>query len=171
MTGPKPGFRAELDQLRQEMGATGATPAAIAIEIRTRFRVRPREAWRHVYGWSLQQTANRINDLGIERPGEAVAADASLLGKWEKWPARSGRRPSPAVLRLLADLYDCGLDALLDLEDRRTMPPGDLRLLHTATEPTPDAGSQAATPAAHAAGQAAGPELVRTVAEESAAWA
>lgn len=76
-----------------------------------------------MYGWSLQQTANRINDLGIERPGEAVAADASLLGKWEKWPARSGRRPSPAVLRLLADLYDCGLDALLDLEDRRTMPP------------------------------------------------
>ena len=169
VTRPKPGFKTEVDQLRAEMSRTGAPAAALVVEIRVRFGVRAREAWRHARGWSLQQAADRVNELGNTRPGEAVAADASLLGKWEKWPGPSGRRPSLAVLQLLADVYGCRLEELLDLEDRRAYPAADLRLLHGEDTPPPAAPSTA--PVTAAAALEGGGELVGAVASESAAWA
>ena len=57
----KPGSKADRDALRQDMTAAGCTLADIAIEMRTRFRMRPREAWRHAHGWTLQEAADRIS--------------------------------------------------------------------------------------------------------------
>ncbi|MER7109432.1 helix-turn-helix domain-containing protein [Streptomyces sp. NPDC000229] len=163
------GFKHELEQLRSQMAAVGCGQADIAIELRVRYRMRPREAWRHAHGWSLQQVADRINHLGASRPGEAVAADASLVGKWEKWPARSGRRPSLTVLMLMAEVYGCDTAALIDVEDRQALRPGEVQLL-TAAQPETTT-SPAGPPAPPVAPGPEGSELVRQVAEESAAWA
>lgn len=165
---PKPGSRAERDALRAEMLATGCSLADIAAEMRSRWTMRPREAWRHAHGWSLQGAADRINELGAGRRS-TVAADASLLGKWEKWPATSGRRPSLAVLALLADLYACDVEALLDLEDRRALPESDLRILRGAARV--DAVSRPAAPHPIEESPLTGTEAVLAAAEESATWA
>ncbi|MDJ0345222.1 XRE family transcriptional regulator [Streptomyces sp. H10-C2] len=166
---PKPGARAERDALRTEMLTTGCTTAEICTEMRTRWTMRPREAWRHAHGWSLQDAANRINDLAAGRR-EVVAADASLLGKWEKWPSTAGRRPSLAVLALLADLYGCDVEALLDLEDRRALPESDLRILRrTSTAVTTD--RPAAPHVAEPPPAVTGTETVLAAAAESATWA
>ena len=164
---PKPGARAEREALRTEMLAAGCTTADIASEMRAQWAMRSREAWRHAHGWGLQAAADRINDLAAGRR-DAVAADASLLGKWEKWPVTTGRRPSLAVLSLLAELYGCDVAALLDQEDRRALPAGDLQLLRHTTQTT-----TADRPTAPAAEPPAptGTESVLAAAAESASWA
>lgn len=160
---PRPGSKAERDALRHEMTGAGCSPSEIAIEMRARFRVRPREAWRHAHGWTLQSTADRISI----RPGLAVAADASLTGKWEKWPGPGGRRPTLQVLVALAAIYGCEVEDILDIEDRRALPDSDLRILrHGAPEQT----TQAAVAPAVAEPE---PERdgVLAAAAESATWA
>lgn len=166
-TRPKPGSRAEREALCTEMIAASCTTADIVAEMRSRWTMRPREAWRHAHGWSLQATADRVNDLAAGRR-DPVAADASLVGKWEKWPAPSGRRPSLAAFDLLAAVYDCDVEALLDQEDRRALPEGDLRLLRRTTqaiavdrpvEPVPEPPAPT------------GAEAVLAAASESASWA
>ncbi|WP_262387259.1 helix-turn-helix transcriptional regulator [Streptomyces sp. TRM49041] len=132
--------------------------------------MRPREAWRQAHGWSLQQVADRVNDVEATRPEESVAADASLVGKWEKWPSRSGRRPSVAAFALLAKVYGCTTAELIDVEDRRVLRSGDLRMLTAVHQPEPET-PQAPHPSPLPAPEPQGPELVRQVAEESAAWA
>ncbi|MEV8393646.1 MULTISPECIES: helix-turn-helix transcriptional regulator [unclassified Streptomyces] len=107
------------------MSSAGCRTAEIAVEMRVRFRVRPREAWRHALGWTLQGTAERIS----LHPGPAVAADASLVGKWEKWPGPSSRRPTLHVLVVLAAVYGCDVEDILDIEDRLALPDSDLRIL------------------------------------------
>ncbi len=170
---PKPGSKADREALRHEMTRRGSVTADIAVEMRVRFGMRPREAFRHAHGWTLQQTSDRLNDLSAQRPGAAVAADASLVGKWERWPAPAGRRPSLNVLLLLAEVFGCRMDELLDLEDRRAMPESDLRVLAhqaAAAEPPREAGMQP-SPATAAAAEPTGPEMVRTAAAEAADWA
>lgn len=145
----------------------GCTIAEIATEMRSRWTMRPREAWRHAHGWGLQEAADRINDLAAGRR-DAIAADASLLGKWEKWPVTTGRRPSLVVLALLAELYGCDVAALLDQDDRRVLPESDVRLLRrTAQTATTD---RPAEPPAEPPAPT-GTETVLTAAAESAAWA
>lgn len=172
-TRPKPGSKADRDALRREMTRFGCATAEIAVEMRTRWRMRPREAWRHALGLTLQDAADKLNDLGARHPGQAVAADASLLGKWEKWPVSSGRRPTLSVLVLLAELYGCEVEDLLDLEDRRALPESHLRVLrHTAAELAQ--GREAAAPATEPrtlAERPTDPQMVRAAAAESAAWA
>ncbi|MFE9886906.1 helix-turn-helix transcriptional regulator [Streptomyces scopuliridis] len=145
------------------MSAAGCTTPEIAIEMRVRFRVRPREAWRHALGWTLQETAERI----ATRPGTAIAADASLVGKWEKWPGPSSRRPTLQVLVALAAVYGCEVETILDIEDRRALPDSDLRILqHHAPE-------QALAPAPTRATiePPADPDPVLSAAADSASWA
>ncbi|MFF3375759.1 XRE family transcriptional regulator [Streptomyces sp. NPDC002680] len=168
---PKPGSKADRDALRHDMTGAGCTVADVAIEMRIRFRMRPREAWRHAYGWTLQEAADRITQISSRRPGEAVAADASLVAKWEKWPGPSARRPTPAVLLAMADAFACRVENLLDLDDRRALSDRDLRLLSGAVlspapEPTP--------PVPRASGEQTEPsrsDLVRLAADESVTWA
>ncbi|WP_328871239.1 XRE family transcriptional regulator [Streptomyces sp. NBC_00287] len=167
----KPGSKADRDLLRQDMTAAGCSVADIAIEMRTRYRMRPREAWRHAYGWTLQETADRITQASIQHPGEAVAADASLVGKWEKWPGPSSRRPSIAVLHAMAEAFACRMRDLLDLDDRRSLSDADIRIINSQSAriepaspaPTPQPPPLAAEPS--------GTELVRLAADESASWA
>ncbi|MCC5035100.1 XRE family transcriptional regulator [Streptomyces sp. WAC 00631] len=169
---PKSGSKASRDSLRHEMLAAGCTTVDIAVEMRSRWRMRPREAWRHAHGWTLQETADRINDLSSSRPGPggAVAADASLVGKWEKWPGPSSRRPSLTALLLIAEVFGCQVEDVIDLEDRRALPESDVRILHRAA-PAEASSTPTVPRTAPQAPALQGPELVRTAAEESAAWA
>ncbi|MFG2386375.1 XRE family transcriptional regulator [Streptomyces avermitilis] len=164
----KAGSKADRDALRQDMSAAGCTLADIAIEMRTRFRMRPREAWRHAHGWTLQETADRITQASTTRPGESVAADASLVGKWEKWPGPSSRRPSLPVLTAMAEAFACGVEDLLDLEDRQVLPQADLHLL---THRPPTVGPPTPRAPVVAPQEPTGTDLVRLAADESATWA
>ncbi|WP_329137728.1 XRE family transcriptional regulator [Streptomyces sp. NBC_01476] len=169
---PKTGSKSERDSLRHEMLSGGFTLADIASEMRARFGFRPREAWRHTLGWSTQQAADRINEVATGRR-DAVAADASLVGKWEKWPSAAGRRPGEKLLSLMAETYGCSVGQLLDLEDHRAMPARSMRPSQALTAEVSDPVS---THAQHPAPAAAlnsptGSEAVRRAAEESAAWA
>lgn len=164
----KPGSKADRDALRHEMAAVGCGPREIAAEMRSRWGIRPREAWRMALGLTLQEAADRLNSLAADRR-EGMGADASLMGKWEKWPAASGRRPSLGVLSLLAELYECEVDDLLDLDDRRALPESDLRILrHTTAQSVP----AERRPAPVTPQEPAEPDdLVRMAAGESALWA
>lgn len=163
---PRTGSKADRDALRQELTATGCSPKDIAVEMRTRYRMRAREAWRHAYGWTLQEAADRITRAGAG--GGAVAADASLLGKWEKWPGPSTRRPGIPVFLAMAIAYECEPRDLLDIEDRRALPDADLRVLNHRAAPT--TSPLPVAPAAPTA-PAPDPDLVRLAADESATWA
>ncbi|MEV7289662.1 XRE family transcriptional regulator [Streptomyces sp. NPDC093252] len=166
---PKPGSKADRDALRREMTAAGCSPADIAIEMRGRFRMRPREAWRRAHGWTLQEAADHFTQASGEGPGQSVAADASLAGKWEKWPGPSSRRPTLPVFYAMAGAYGCQAEDLLDQEDRRALPASELRMLRRPehaqqTPPAPDV-PRAVRPTP------TGAELVRHAADESAIWA
>lgn len=169
---PRPGSKADRDALRSELLAVGAPLSVIAAEMRARFGLRPREAWRHAHGWTLQEAADRVHGIaGASGP----AADASLVGKWEKWPDPAGRRVPLPVLTVLAELYGAMLEDLLDLEDRRALPDSDLRMLqHHQAGAVPAVVAPAAPVPAPPLMQAVPPtgtDLVRTAARESADWA
>ncbi|MEE1820830.1 XRE family transcriptional regulator [Streptomyces sp. BE20] len=169
---PKPGSKADRDALRSELLAVGAPMSVVAAEMRARFGLRPREAWRQAHGWTLQEAADRFHRVaGASGP----AADASLVGKWEKWPDSAGRRVTLPVLTVLAELYGATLEGLLDLEDRRALADSDLRMLQhhqggaapvvvVAAAPVPAPSPVQAVPPA-------GTDLVRAAAQESADWA
>ncbi|MGW3183798.1 helix-turn-helix domain-containing protein [Kitasatospora sp. NPDC001119] len=163
---PKPGSKTHRDSLRTELLAVGAPIATIAAEMRTSFGCRPREAWRHAHGWTLQEAADRLNNaVGAAGP----ATDASLLGKWEKWPAAAGRRVTLRVLTVLAELYGASLEDLLDLEDRRALPESDLRVLRHQAAGDPATAVAAPLPPVPDV-PLSGAELIHTAADESAQW-
>ncbi|MFI6689054.1 XRE family transcriptional regulator [Streptomyces sp. NPDC050485] len=86
----------------------------------------------------MQETADRISDL----PGRALAADASLISKWEKWPGPSTRRPSLSALVALASVFGCPVEDILDVDDYRALPESDLRVLRHQTAPPPAEAAQ-----------------------------
>ncbi|MEU8196443.1 hypothetical protein AB0C10_21940 [Microbispora amethystogenes] len=167
---PKPGSKAEREVLREQMLQAGCSVTEIVVEMRARWRMRPREAWRHVHGWTLQQVSDRIDVAITAHPGAALACDASLVGKWERWPAPAGRRPPMRALTLLAGIYGCTVDDLLDLEDRRAFPPEDLLLIRRP-EPSAEAALIATTSPVDDTASPNGTELVQAAAAESAMWA
>ena len=56
------GFKAELDGLRERMRGLGFSYDEIAAEVARRYRVRPRQAYRLAWGWTLEQAAARFNE-------------------------------------------------------------------------------------------------------------
>jgi hypothetical protein len=50
------------------------------------------------------------------------------IGEYERWP-QGGRRPSPYVLTVLAEVYGTEVRALLDQADDRAMPEQDRAVL------------------------------------------
>ncbi len=104
----------------------------IAGEFGRRFRFRPRAAFRHAFGWTLQEAADTINaraaSLGLDPTGRATMT-GSRLSELESWPASGGRRPTPQVLALLAHVYGTDIHHLLDLEDREHLAAADLLLI------------------------------------------
>ncbi|MEU4229606.1 helix-turn-helix transcriptional regulator [Nonomuraea sp. NPDC026600] len=166
---PKSGSRAQREALREEMLARGCRHADIAAEMRARWQMRPREAWRHAYGWTLQQLADRVNVPAASGPDGALATDASLVGKWEKWP-QGGRRPTARALVLLAEVFGCEVDELLDLDDRRELPDVELRLISRPDSVAEPPAATTAEPAEQVL-SASTAEFVHHAAAESATWA
>ncbi|MFI6900340.1 helix-turn-helix transcriptional regulator [Nonomuraea sp. NPDC050394] len=138
--------------------------------MRARWAMRPREAWRHAHGWTLEQVADRITTRATARPGDALAADASLVAKWEKWPRSGGRRPTMRVLDVLADIFGCTPADLLDWEDRQALPAADVRRLTSPASSAPPSVADSTSPAEPDIAPST-VVLVHQVAEESATWA
>jgi len=134
--------RREKRLLREQMRSMGLGYRDIAAEFSRRYRLRPRAAWREAYGWSLQDTADRINEFrgntGLD-PGGIAAMTAPHLSEYETWPGHrpepSGRRPTPYLLAVLATVYDCDITDLIDLADREHLRPPDLLILDKYSQP------------------------------------
>jgi transcriptional regulator with XRE-family HTH domain len=113
------GFKAEMDGLRERMRGLGFSYAEVAAEVSRRYPVRPRQAYRLAWGWTLDQAAERFNQRAA---GEGTDPDgrASMTGPYlceiEKWPD-SDRKPSVYVL------------CLLDLADHESLPQYDRLVL------------------------------------------
>ena len=124
-------FEAELDGLRERMRGLGFPYDEIAAEIGRRYRVRPREAYRLAWGWTLDHAAARFNNRAT-RHGADPEARASLTGsrlsEFEHWP-RSTRKPSVYVLVMLAEVYETDALCLLDLADHENLPQQDRLVL------------------------------------------
>ena len=67
MPGASPSLRTEQAGLRDRMRGYGLGYDQIAGEFARRYRLRPRLAWRHAYGWSLSEAAARINVTAANR--------------------------------------------------------------------------------------------------------
>lgn len=138
----KTSLRREKRDLREQMRSMGLGYRDIAAEFARRYSLRPRAAWREAYGWSLQDTADRINDFrgntGLD-PGGLAGMTAPHLSEYERWPGHapepSGRRPTPYLLAVLAAVYDCAVTDLIDLPDRKHMPQVDLLILERYSQP------------------------------------
>jgi hypothetical protein len=157
-------LRKEKRELRERMRGVGLGYRDIAAEFARRYQLRPRAAWRDAYGWSLQETADRINNyrgqVGLD-PGGFAGMTAPHLCEHENWPGHgpqpTGRRPTPYLLALLAAVYDCAITDLIDLADREHLPPPDLLILDKYGTRRPGAagepGGVAPVPALHGPGQ------------------
>lgn len=121
-------LRVELERLRDRMRAVGMTHEEIAAEFSRRYRLRPRPAFRHAHGWTLQLAADRINaraaDLDIDPQGTATMT-VPRLSELENWPNSARRRPTPQILALLASVYGTDVHSLLDIADREHLRPED----------------------------------------------
>ncbi len=145
----KTSLRGEQRALREKMRALGLSHRQVAVEFARRYRLRPRAAWRHAYGWSLKEAADRISDYaarsGLDPGGATVAMTAPHLSEYENWPGPgvtpAGRRPTPYLLSLLASVYECAVHDLLDVADYEHMPPAD-RLIINMTAPSDVAHEQ-----------------------------
>ncbi|TFE24664.1 hypothetical protein E0F15_21190 [Frankia sp. B2] len=130
-------LREEQDDLRSRMRALGMGHGEIAAEFARRYRFRPRAAWRHAHGWTLNQAARQVNDAaartGYDEDGRAPMTGPRLC-ELEKWPAQSSRtRPTPRVLALLAVAYGAPVGGLLDLDDHENYTAADRLVLSTMT--------------------------------------
>ncbi|MGD0069409.1 MAG: helix-turn-helix transcriptional regulator [Streptosporangiaceae bacterium] len=134
------GFKAELDGLRERMRALGFSSYEIAAEMGRRYRLRPRQAYRLAWGWSLEQAAARFNERAARQdadPDARASLTGSRLSEWEQWP-RSSRKPSVYVLVMLAEIYQTDVLFLLDLADHESLPQQDrLVLLRRPRAATP----------------------------------
>ncbi|ETA00762.1 hypothetical protein CcI6DRAFT_03795 [Frankia sp. CcI6] len=132
----KMSMRVEQSTLRDRMRGSGMTHAEIAVEFTRRYRLRPRSAFRHAHGWTLQRAADHINDhaarLDIDPEGKA-GMTAPRLCELEHWPFPERRRITPQILVLLATVYGTDVHNLLDVYDRERLRPAD-RLLIDAME-------------------------------------
>jgi hypothetical protein len=125
------GFKAELDGLRERMRGRGFSLDEIAAEISRRHQVRPREAYRLAWGWSLEKTAARFNDHACRQEADAegrASLTACRLSEFEHWP-RTARKPSVYVLVMLAEIYQTDVLCLLDFADHESLPQRDLMIL------------------------------------------
>jgi hypothetical protein len=129
----KTSLRAEQRTLREKMRALGMSHRQIAVEFARRYRLRPRAAWRHAYGWSQTEAAEQISTsaahAGLSPDGTTVTMTGPHLCEYENWPGEgpgpAGRRPTPYLLSLLAAVYGCSVHDLLDVADYERMPSAD----------------------------------------------
>jgi hypothetical protein len=156
MSSPKASLRAEQDDLRSRMRDRGKTHQEIAAEFARRYRFRPRAAYRHAFGWTLTQAADRINayaaEHGLDPTGRAPMTEPKL-SELENFPRSRLRRLMPQTLALLAGVYGTDVHTLLDLDDHDHLSPSDRLLLTsmgasapTLPTPVPQSRTLAGTP-------------------------
>jgi transcriptional regulator with XRE-family HTH domain len=135
----KSGAKADRAALRQQLLVAGRTIDDIAAEMRRRWRFRPRESYRHAHGWSQDEVAARFTEMAARlAPGtRAAPMVGTRIGEYERWPV-GGRRPSPYVLTVLAEVYGTELAGLLDDADTAAMPEQDRAVLAALTSSRPD---------------------------------
>ena len=113
------GFKPEMDRLRERMRGLGFSYDEIAVEVSRRYPVRPRQAYRLAWGWTLDKVAERFNELaareGTDPEGRAGMSSPHMC-ELERWPD-SDRKPSVYVL------------CLLDLADHESLPQHDRLVL------------------------------------------
>jgi transcriptional regulator with XRE-family HTH domain len=125
------GFKPEMDRLRERMRGLGFSYDEIAIEVSRRYPVRPRQAYRLAWGWTLDKVAERFNELAAREgtdPEGRAGMSSSHLCELERWPD-SDRKPSVYVLCLLAKVYETDVLCLLDLADHESLPQHDRLVL------------------------------------------
>src|ERR671916_36253 len=112
--------------LRQQLLDAGGSIDDVAAEMRRRWRVRAREAYPHANGWSQDEVATRFTEVAARlAPGPRSAPMVGTrVGEYERWP-QGGRRPSPYVLTVLAEVYGTEVAELLDDSDTPAMPQQD----------------------------------------------
>jgi transcriptional regulator with XRE-family HTH domain len=126
----KSGAKADRAALRQQLIGAGRTLDDVAAEMRRRWRFRPRESYRHAHGWSQDEVAVRFTEVAARlAPGTRTSPMVGTrIGEYERWPI-GGRRPSPYVLTVLAEVYGTDLARLLDDADTAAMPEPDRAVL------------------------------------------
>jgi transcriptional regulator with XRE-family HTH domain len=120
-----------MDRLRERMRGLGFSYDEIAIEVTRRYLVRPRQAYRLAWGWTLDKVAERFNELAAREgtdPEGRAGMSSSHLCEPERWPD-SDRKPSVYVLCLLAKVYETDVLCLLDLADHEGLPQHDRLVL------------------------------------------
>jgi hypothetical protein len=137
MARPRLSERAQQKALRQQLREHGRDDAAIAAEFARRYRMRPRKAWRHAYGWTLKEAAARINELAAQDgldPQSRAGMTAAHLCEYEDWPGEAspgsgreptGRKPTAYILSLLARAYATTVPSLVDETDQAWLPAAD----------------------------------------------
>ena len=158
----KTSLRAEQRVLREKMRAVGMSHRQIAVEFARRYRLRPRAAWRHAYGWSQTEAAEQISNYaahaGLGPDGTTVTMTGPHLCEYENWPGEgpepAGRRPTPYLLSQLAAVYGCNVHDLLDVADFEHMPSAD-RVIAGKSAPTAGQHGHGQEPAVIAEGKAA----------------
>ena len=84
------GFKAELDGLRERMRGVGFGYDEIAAEIGRRYRVRPRQAYRLAWGWSLEQAAARFNEEAARQDADPEARAGLTASRLRACRSRTG---------------------------------------------------------------------------------
>jgi transcriptional regulator with XRE-family HTH domain/tetratricopeptide (TPR) repeat protein len=93
------------------------TYGEIAAEFALRWGFRPRQAWRHAYGWSQVEVADRYNQL---RDDDQAPMTGRRISDYENWPY-SGKKPTHKTLSMLAKIYSTSPLKLVDHDERQKM--------------------------------------------------
>jgi transcriptional regulator with XRE-family HTH domain len=126
----KSGAKADRVALRQQLLDAGGSLDDVAAEMRRRWRFRARESYRHANGWSQDEAAARFTEVAARLSPGARSAPmvGTRIGEYERWP-QGGRRPSPYVLTVLAEVYGTGVRHLVDDVDQASLPEQDRAVL------------------------------------------
>jgi hypothetical protein len=120
-----------MDDLRARLRELGFPYSDIGEELSRVYRLRPREACRLGYGWTLEHAAAQFNARAAAEgadPHGRASMTTSRLCEYEKWP-HGGRKPSVYTLLMLAQIYDTCVLRLLDTLDFENMRPQDRYIL------------------------------------------
>lgn len=114
----------ERDELREKLLQQGRTREQIATAMARQFRDRPRTAWRHGYGWTQQEVADRFNR---EVNDSNASMTAHRISDFERWPIDgAGTKTTIPTLGVLAKIFSTKISKLLDRHDRQNMTNAEL---------------------------------------------